>query len=79
MMFGFGRGKSRENVKRAERADDVWVWKRKEQSRERRKREEEERAEQRECEESGERESEEREIGGLKYIYFLYHCATVQF
>ena len=43
MMFGFGRGKSRENVKRAERADDVWVWKRKEQSRENVKRAEKER------------------------------------
>ena len=60
-----------ERLKRAERADDVWVWKSLGL--------EEERAEQRECEESGERESEEREIGGLKYIYFLYHCATVQF
>lgn len=56
MMFGCGRGKSRENVKRAERANEK---------------------------ERLKRETEEREMAtvqtGLKYIYFLYHCATVQF
>ena len=51
MMFVFGRGKSRENVKRAERANE----------KERVKRE------------------KWRGPRGLKYIYFLYHCATVQF